>query len=208
MLDSDGLLATLDGGLGGWAYALVGVLAFLETSAFVGLLAPGEVAVVLGGVLAGRGHLQLPVLMVIVWAAAFTGDTCGYVFGRSLGRGFAIRHGRRFGLTESRLARVESFVARHGVKAIVIGRFVGVIRALGPFTAGASGMGAGRFAVADLAGAGAWAATFTTLGYVFAWRVDLLLDGLHHVQVVTAAALVIAVAAVVLARRRRVRVDS
>jgi membrane protein DedA with SNARE-associated domain len=200
---AEGLLETLGDGLGAWSYALVGALAFLETSAFVGLLAPGELAVVLGGVLAGRGQMQLPLLIAVVWVAAVAGDTCGFVLGRSLGRRFLLRHGGRVGITEPRLAGVERFFARHGAKAIVTGRFVGVVRALGPFTAGASGMGAGRFVAADVVGAGLWAATFTGLGYLFAEHVGTLLDALHHAQLVLGAAAVAALVAVVAVRRRR-----
>jgi membrane protein DedA with SNARE-associated domain len=200
---AEGLLETLGDGLGAWSYALVGALAFLETSAFVGLLAPGELAVVLGGVLAGRGQMQLPLLIAVVWVAAVAGDTCGFVLGRSLGRRFLLRHGGRVGITEPRLAGVERFFARHGAKAIVTGRFVGVVRALGPFTAGASGMGAGRFVAADVVGAGLWAATFTGLGYLFAEHVGALLDALHQAQLVLGAAALAALVAVIAVRRRR-----
>jgi membrane protein DedA with SNARE-associated domain len=183
----------------------VGALAFLETSAFVGLIAPGELAVVLGGVLAGRGQMQLPLLLAVVWAAAVAGDGCGFLLGRSLGRPFLTRHGARLGATPARLEQVERFFARHGAKAIVVGRFVGVVRAMGPFTAGASGMQTGRFLVADVVGAGLWAATFTGLGYLFAGSVGTLVDALHQVQLAGGIALVAAVVVVVVVHRRRVR---
>jgi membrane protein DedA with SNARE-associated domain len=203
MGSAEGLLVTLGDGLGAWSYALVGVLAFLETSAFVGLLAPGELAVVLGGVLAGRGQMQYPALLAVVWAAAVAGDACGYVLGRSFGRRVLLRHGGRVGVTRGRLERVERLFARHGAKAIVAGRFVGVVRALGPFTAGASGMRATRFVAADVAGAGLWAATFTGLGYLFAGHVGALLDAMHGVQVGLVAVLVAGLAAALVVGRRR-----
>ena len=184
MSSPEALLDSLGNGLGPWSYALVGGLAFLETSAFVGLIAPGELAVVLGGVLAGRGQMQFPLLLGVVWAAAVAGDGCGFLLGRSLGR---------------------PFLARHGAKAIVVGRFVGVVRAMGPFTAGASGMQTGRFIVADVAGAGLWAATFTGLGYLFAGSVGALVDVLHQAQLAAGIALAAAVVVVVVLRRRRVR---
>jgi membrane protein DedA with SNARE-associated domain len=197
------MLEALGDDLGGWAYAVVGGLAFLETSAFVGLAAPGELAVVVGGVLAGRGRLELPVLVAVVWAAAAAGDLSGYVLGRTAGRGMVLRHGRRVGVTEARLAVAERAFARHGVKAVVAGRFVGVVRALGPFAAGASGMPAARFVAADLVGAGLWAATFTCLGYVFADRVGGLLDVLHQAQLGLGVALVAVLAGLIVVRRRR-----
>ncbi len=205
MGSADALLQTLGDGLGAWAYAVVGGLAFLETSAFVGLVAPGELAVVVGGVLAARGEMEFPALLAIVWAAAVAGDTCGYVLGRAVGRGFLLRHGRRVGVTDARLASVERFFARHGAKAIVAGRFVGVIRALGPFTAGASGMRAARFVTADVIGAGLWALTFTGAGYLFAENVGGLLDRMHQVQIVLGVVGVLGAAAVIVVRRRRPR---
>jgi membrane protein DedA with SNARE-associated domain len=182
---------------------VVGGLAFLETSAFVGLLAPGELAVVVGGVLAGRGQMQYPALLAVVWAAAAAGDACGYLLGRTLGRPFLLRHGRRFGVGEARLATVERFFARHGAKAVVVGRFAGVIRALGPFAAGASRMQPVRFLAADVVGAGLWAAVFTGLGYVFADRLDDLGNALHGAQIGLGLALVAALAGAIVVRRRR-----
>jgi membrane protein DedA with SNARE-associated domain len=203
MTSAEAMLDTLGDDLGGWAYAVVGGLAFLETSAFVGLLAPGELAVVVGGVLAGRGQMQYPALLAVVWAAAAAGDACGYLLGRTLGRPFLLRHGRRFGVGEARLATVERFFARHGAKAVVVGRFAGVIRALGPFAAGASRMQPVRFLAADVVGAGLWAAVFTGLGYVFADRLDDLGNALHGAQIGLGLALVAALAGAIVVRRRR-----
>jgi membrane protein DedA with SNARE-associated domain len=205
MSSAEALLDSLGDGLGPWSYALVGGLAFLETSAFVGLVAPGELAVVLGGVLAGRGQMELPLLVAVVWAAAVAGDVCGFLLGRGLGRPFLVRHGARLGATPARLEQVDRFFARHGAKAIVIGRFVGIVRAMGPFTAGASGMRTARFVAADLVGAGLWAGTFTGLGYLFAGSVGALLDALHQAQLAAGVALAAALVVAVVVRRRRVR---
>jgi membrane protein DedA with SNARE-associated domain len=205
MSSAEALLDSLGDGLGPWSYALVGALAFLETSAFVGLVAPGELAVVLGGVLAGRGQMELPLLVAVVWAAAVAGDVCGFLLGRGLGRPFLVRHGARLGATPARLEHVDRFFARHGAKAIVIGRFVGLVRAMGPFRAGASGMRPGRFVVADVVGAGLWAGTFTSLGYVFAGSLGALLDALHRAQLAAGVALAAALVVAVVVRWRRVR---
>jgi membrane protein DedA with SNARE-associated domain len=203
MTSAEAMLETLGDDLGGWAYAVVGGLAFLETSAFVGLAAPGELAVVVGGVLAGRGRLELPALVAVVWLAATAGDLCGYVLGRTAGRGFLLRHGSRVGVSEARLRVAERAFARHGAKAVVAGRFVGVVRALGPFAAGASGMPAARFVAADVLGAGLWAATFTGLGYLFADRLGDLLGLLHRAQLGLGAALLTGLVVLFLVRKRR-----
>jgi membrane protein DedA with SNARE-associated domain/membrane-associated phospholipid phosphatase len=160
--------------LGPWTYLLVGVLAFLETGAFVGLIAPGETTVIVGGVIAGQGEISLSVLITITWACAVAGDVASYTVGRKLGRGWLLRHGERLKITEERLEQVERFFERRGGLTILIGRFIGFVRALAPFIAGTSRMPLRRFLPYDVLGAGAWAATFATLGYVFWHSFDQL----------------------------------
>jgi membrane protein DedA with SNARE-associated domain/membrane-associated phospholipid phosphatase len=155
--------------LGKWTYLLVGLLAFLETGAFVGLVAPGETAVLVGGLVAGQGKIDLLALIAIVWAAAVAGDLTSYTLGRRLGRAWLLRHGERLKITEDRLHQVEHFFERRGGVTILIGRFIGLVRALAPFIAGTSKMPLRQFLPYDVVGAGAWATTFCVLGYVF-WQ--------------------------------------
>jgi len=163
------ILTDLGARLGNWTYLLVGVLAFLETSAFVGLIAPGEVAVVFGGFVAGQGAINAVVLWVVVWLCAATGDSTGYVLGRKLGRSWALKYGERVGVTGPRFDAIERFFQRHGGKTILIGRFIGFFRSLGPFVAGSARVPYTRFLAASVVGAGLWSAVFVALGYIF-WR--------------------------------------
>src|SRR4051812_10934480 len=165
--DVEQLLTDLSDTLGPWTYALVGGLAFLETGAFVGLVAPGETAIVLGGVVAAEGGVSLPVILLVAWAAAAAGDLASYLLGRRLGRRFLVAHGSRVGVTSDRLARVDAFFAHHGGKAILIGRFIGLVRAVAPFSAGASGLPLRGFLPWSLLGTAVWASAFTLLGYAF-----------------------------------------
>jgi undecaprenyl-diphosphatase len=153
--------------LGAWTYLLVGVMAFFETGAFVGLLAPGETVMLVGGLVAGQGEIDVLRLIGIAWAAAVAGDVTSFVLGRRLGRAFLVRHGPKVSITEERLEKVEAFFERHGGKAILLGRFVGIVRAVAPFLAGSSGMALRRFLPYDVIGAGLWASTFILLGYIF-----------------------------------------
>jgi membrane protein DedA with SNARE-associated domain/membrane-associated phospholipid phosphatase len=155
--------------LGKWTYLAVGVLAFLETGAFVGLIAPGETTVIVGGLVAGQGQISLLLLIAIVWTCAVLGDVTSYVLGRRLGRDFMVRHGPRVKITEERLEQVEAFFEKRGGATILIGRFIGLVRAIAPFVAGASRMPLRKFLPYDVLGAGLWATTFCVLGYVF-WR--------------------------------------
>jgi membrane protein DedA with SNARE-associated domain len=155
--------------LGAWTYALVGVLAYLETAAFVGLVAPGETVVIAGGVIAGQGEIQLIPLIGLVWICAVLGDTTSFYIGRRLGRSFLERHGPRVKITHERLEQVEGYFDRHGGKTILIGRFIGLVRALAPFIAGSSGLAYGRFIPYSIVGTGLWSTAFCVLGYIF-WR--------------------------------------
>jgi membrane protein DedA with SNARE-associated domain/membrane-associated phospholipid phosphatase len=155
--------------LGKWTYLLVGALAFLETGAFVGLVAPGESAILIGGVVAGQGQISISVLIGLVWTCAVLGDLTSYALGRRLGRGFLERHGPRLKITEERLRYVEDFFDRRGGVTILIGRFIGLVRAIAPFLAGASRMELRKFIPYDVLGSGLWSALFCLLGYFF-WQ--------------------------------------
>jgi undecaprenyl-diphosphatase len=174
--DLEHLLVEIGRTLGAWTYLLVGVMAFLETGAFVGLLAPGETTMLVGGLIAGQGEIEVLVLIGIAWACAVAGDTTSFVLGRRLGRQFLVRHGPKVSITEERLRTVERFFDRHGGKAILVGRFVGLVRAIAPFLAGSSGMTLRRFIPYDVIGAGLWSSTFIVLGFVFWHSFDTLLS--------------------------------
>lgn len=117
--DLEAALTDLSNTLGTWTYALVAALAFLETGAFVGLIAPGETAIVLGGVVAAEGEVSLAVILPLAWLAAALGDLASFWLGKRLGRRFLLAHGPRLGVTAPRLGRVEDFFAQHGPKAIL-----------------------------------------------------------------------------------------
>lgn len=191
--------------LGSYTYALVGVLAFLETGAGIGLVAPGELAVILGGVSAGQGEIALVPLIAIVWACALAGDLTSFLLGRRLGRGFLVRHGPKVGITHPRLEQVERFFAGHGGKTILIGRFIGLIRPLSPFIAGASKMPARRFIPYTTLAAGIWATTFCVLGYLFWQSLDQLIAVTKQGTLGLAVVVALAAGAVALYQYRRGR---
>ena len=165
--DLEKALSDLSDALGAWTYALVGGLAFLETGAFIGLVAPGETAIVLGGVVAAQGEISLPLVLLVAWLAAAAGDYASLLLGRRLGRRFLLARGPSLGVTAPRLERVDRFYARHGAKAILIGRFIGLVRAVSPFLAGASGLRTGAFLPWSLLGTAVWASAYTLAGYAF-----------------------------------------
>src|SRR3954453_1416615 len=151
--------------LGAATYPLAFLAAFLETGAFVGLVLPGATAVVLAGAAAGQGGAGSVPTIAVVWIGAFAGDSTSFWIGRKLGRGFVLRHGSKLRITEDRLERVEGYFERYGGRTIIIGRFIGLVRALAPFTAGTSGWRYRDYFPYGLAGTLLWATAFCLVGY-------------------------------------------
>ncbi|MGI8750671.1 MAG: VTT domain-containing protein [Thermoleophilaceae bacterium] len=199
--DPKKVIEDLARGLGPWTYALVGLLAFLETGAFVGLFAPGETVVMVGGVIAGQGEISLVPLIGLVWVCAVAGDTASFFIGRRLGREFVLRHGAKVKITEERLESVEAYFEHHGGKTILIGRFVGLIRALAPFVAGSSGFPYRRFVPFSVIGCGLWGTLYCVLGYIF-WRSFDQVAAIAGKATLAFAIVVFVVVAVVFAYRR------
>jgi len=171
-IDLQQALADVSQKLGNFTYVLVGLAAFLETGAFVGLVLPGETVVILGGAVAGQGETSIVLTIGVVWLAAFAGDSVSFLLGRRLGREFILRYGPKVRITRERFARVEDYFARHGGKTIVIGRFIGLVRALAPFTAGSSGMRYSHYVPFCVLGTGLWATAFALIGYFASQSLD------------------------------------
>ncbi|HSI81171.1 MAG TPA: VTT domain-containing protein [Solirubrobacterales bacterium] len=198
-LDVEGWLESIAGRLGDWIYPLVGAMALLETGAFVGLVAPGETTVILGGALTAKGDQSLAIMLAVVWGCAWAGDGISFLIGQRLGRGFVLRHGPKLRITRERFAQVEAYFERHGGKTILIGRFIGVVRALAPFVAGSSGLPYRAFLPYSILGTGLWTATFVLLGYFGAdalnQAIDLAAQGTFYfgAVVATVVALIVAI---------------
>jgi undecaprenyl-diphosphatase len=141
------------------------VLAMLETAAFAGLAVPGEMTVVIGGVVASQGRINVVVMAAAATLGAIVGDSVGFYFGRRLGtKVLDGRVGKLLG--RERVRSTMTRIKAGGIKAVVLGRFIGVLRAVMPFAAGASGMSYARFLVASVIGGTAWGAGFTVVGFL------------------------------------------
>lgn len=186
--------------------AVVAVFALpaAEASVFLGFLFPGEIAVIIGGVLAFQGRVPLEVVIIAAVLGAIIGDGVGYVVGRRWGRRMLDGTIGRF-VDAAHLDRAESFLASHGGKAVFFGRWTAALRALIPGLAGMSRMPYRTFGMWNALGGALWAITFVLLG-------DLAGNGWRHIQqraheaglIATAAVLAVGVG-IVAVRRRRAR---
>ena len=188
--------------LSGWvAYALIGALVFGETAVFLGFVLPGETAVVLGGVLASRGHVSLALLMVLVVVAAVAGPLVGYEIGRRMGdRLFASRALRRVpgGVQKARTALHD-----RGGTAVLVGRFVAVVRAVMPAAAGAARVPYRTFFLYNLASGIVWGVGYCLLGYLAGNAYAAIESRVGTGLAVAAGVLVVALLAIFLVRRHR-----
>ncbi len=203
-IDLQGLLEDVSNTLGAWTYLLVGLFAFAETGAFVGLVVPGETVMTLGGAVAGQGAIDVYLLIGIAWFCAWAGDTTSFFLGRRLGRGFVLTHGPRFGISHERFEKVEDYFSRHGGKTIFIGRFISLIRAFAPFIAGSSGMRYRAFVPYSILGTGLWATAHILIGYFFSRSIETAAEYAGKGAFLLGTLIVVVVGTVFLTRHFRV----
>jgi membrane protein DedA with SNARE-associated domain len=134
---------------------------------YAGLPVPGE-SVLLGAVvLAGAGHLALPLVVIIAVTAAILGDCLGYVIGRRGGRLLLLKPGPFVARRHRMLHRAEHFFARYGEAAVFLSRWVPCARYLTPLTAGAAEMAWHRFLFFNVVGGIIWVASLTAVAAQF-----------------------------------------
>jgi undecaprenyl-diphosphatase len=197
-----GQLATGLLSLSGWAaLALLFMLPALEAPAFLGLVVPGELALLLGGVLAHQDRIPLAAALAVGVAGAVAGDSAGYWIGRRWVRLLTSRLGRRVG--PARLNTAEGLLLRGGGWALVVGRCTAGARVLLPGLAGMLGLRYRTFAAWTGVAATVWAAAHVLLGYVAGagWRQVHQLTG--RVGIALAGAVMVALTVAWLLRRAR-----
>ena len=145
-----------------WALVVMFLLLGLES---FGLPVPGETALIACAVLASQGKLSIGWVIGVGIAAAILGDNAGYWVARTGGRRLLSRHRLTARYADHYLPRGERFFARHGGKAVFLGRFVAVLRVTAAWTAGIAHMGWWRFLAFNAAGAIVWATGVSLIAY-------------------------------------------
>ncbi|HET9581911.1 MAG TPA: DedA family protein [Gemmatimonadota bacterium] len=160
--------------LSSYGYWTLFLVTFLETSAFLGLIAPGETVIVVCGFFAFRGVLDPWAVGALATAGAIAGDQVGYLLGRTFGHGVVDRFGKYFFFDEKRLRMTQRFYQKHGGKTVFFGRFMSILRSFGPVVAGISRMPYGGFLPWSVLSCILWGAAFTLIGYFFGASWDIV----------------------------------
>jgi len=164
---------------------------------FLGTFLEGETILLLGGYAAHRGHLSLPLVMVVAFAGSLLGDQTMFWMGHRYGR----RILARWPGLEPRVARVRPLLDRFGNVFALIFRFFYGLRNVTPLAMAIGGFSPSRFLVLNLLGAAGWAAVVSTLGYAFGEAAEAALPHTHHYQLVGLVAVIFAVVIFMIVRR-------
>jgi membrane-associated protein len=143
-------------------YVVVGLLVFFEVAIVIGFFVPGEIATIIGGVIASQHHANVVLVIVVVVVAATVGNVVGYDVGRMLGP-WLFSHRPLVG--HRGVVEAQKLVARRAAPAVVAGRFVVVVRAVLPGLVGMSGMPRRLFALLSLVGATVWGTLWVLVGF-------------------------------------------
>ncbi|MDE3008773.1 MAG: DedA family protein [Acidobacteriota bacterium] len=147
----------------GLVYGLVALLVFGEAALFIGFVLPGETSVLVAGVVASQGRVNIVILCALVVASAIIGDSVGFEVGKRYGE--RLLDLRVFRRRRAALDRALAGLEKRGPTYVFIGRFTAFLRAVMPGLAGISKMHYRRFLLANAAGGLVWGVTFTLLGY-------------------------------------------
>ena len=160
ILHLDRNLAELVAQYGPWIYAMLFGVVFAETGLVIAPFLPGDSLLFAAGALAGIGVLNIPLTAVLLFVAAVAGDAVNYAVGRRAGPAVfnATDSDSRLHrlLNREHLNKAHAFFERYGGKAIVLGRFVPIVRTFVPFVAGAASMSYSSFVFYNFAGAAIW----------------------------------------------------
>jgi membrane-associated protein len=168
VLHLDRHLADMSDLLGGWLYAILFAVVFCETGLIVTPFLPGDSLLFAVGALVAipEAQLSFPLMFVLLLIAAIFGDAVNYSIGRTLGPKVFHSETSKL-LNRQHLLKAQEFYVRHGGKAILLARFLPIVRTFAPFVAGIGKMNRMRFWMFNVSGAICWVGLFLTAGFYF-----------------------------------------
>ena len=171
VLHVDRYLLDLVANYGTWVYPLLFLIVFAETGLVLTPFLPGDSLLFATGAIAAIGRLDVSLVVALLVAAAVIGDAVNYAVGRTAGgrilRAVETHPPWRRWMNPTHVERAHEFFERHGGKAVVMARFVPIVRTFVPFVAGLAAMSYPSFAFYNVAGAIAWVGLCVGSGYLF-----------------------------------------
>jgi membrane-associated protein len=169
------MIDTLLGWLGGYVYFGLFFIIFAETGLAVGFFLPGDSLLVVAGLFAAAGKLNLWIMLISLFIAAVVGDAVGYYSGRRVGKAIFSRPKSRF-FNPKHLQKAHAFYEKHGGKTIIIARFVPIVRTFAPIVAGAAEMSYRNFFVFNVFGGFLWVFSMLLAGYFLGGVVEQVMQ--------------------------------
>jgi membrane-associated protein len=181
-------------GLGPWALFGVGLIVFAECGLLLGFFLPGDSLLFVTGLAVTTGLIATPLWLVcvVLVVAAFAGNVCGYFAGHAAGPAIFDKPDSRLFKREN-VERTRRFFDKYGNRAVLLGRFVPIVRTFITVTAGVGRMNARRYLVFSAVGALVWAAGVTLLG-AFLGRFDVVKNNIEAILVLVVVISLIPVA--------------
>lgn len=179
-------------------YEAIFLFAFLEAFAFIGILFPGTVIIVLVGFLSYLGQFDVALVFAAAVLGALGGDIASYYLGKK--RGLDLKFGHRGIFKYLYLPEAGTFLLDRGVFSVIAGRFIGPTRAFVPFYMGAAGEKEKKFILADIAGVLIWAAFYLMLGSVFGNSYEYLKRFINGLEFFVALTVVLTIGSLVLTK--------
>lgn len=184
-------------------YPALAAIVFLETGAMVFFL-PGDSLLIVAGFYAAKGDLSVLALNALLGPMAVLGDALAYQLGRRMGQGIYARPDGRL-IKRGHVRAAQTFYERHGGKAIVLARFVPLVRSFVPVVAGVAGMPYRQFFAYNAAGGLGWVGSMTLVGWGLGHRFPFLLDHMEKIIVAVVALSLLPGVVEVLRERARTR---
>jgi membrane protein DedA with SNARE-associated domain len=185
-------------------YGAFAVMPILAIEA-IGAPVPGESLLIFASVLAGRGEMSLPALLIFAWVGSVIGDNLGFLIGRKLGRKTVLRYGAKVGLTNERFSKIEITYVRYGSATVLFARFFSILRQLNGIVAGILGMSWWRFVLFDAVGTALWVTVWVFLPAYFSEHLAFIVTLAHHKIVVVSFLIAVGLILVVAFFIRRMR---
>jgi membrane-associated protein len=148
---------------GNWVYAFLFSIIFIETGLVIMPFLPGDSLLFLVGAFSSQGIFSLWYSLSLLFIAAVAGDTLNYIIGRKMGP-VVFERNYRF-IKKEHLLKAQTFYEKHGAKAIILARFVPIVRTFAPFIAGVASMNYSKFISYNIIGGVIWVFGITLLGY-------------------------------------------